>query len=168
MLVVEPRRLAYTYGPLWLVAPLALRTSSFAPRGLVLVGLCVASMTFAFDWGRIIFLAAPVFFVATALTLRGRRRLALATVIALFALELGYAICMQAYGVQHGIDTSVIRHVPVYRPGPAPPIRSTRLNAIVAARTVHTDEGGAHRPPVLRPRMVLRAKARRNPLWGVA
>ena len=113
-LVVELRRLAYTYGPLWLVAPLALRTSSFARRGLVLVGLCVASMTFAFDWGRIIFLAAPVFFVATALAVRGRRRLALATVIALFALDLGYAIYMQAYGVQHGIDTSVIRHVPVY------------------------------------------------------
>jgi hypothetical protein len=113
-LVVELRRLANTYGPLWLVAPFALRTSTFARRGLVLVALCVASMTFAFDWGRIIFLAAPVFFVASALVLVGRRRLALATVIALFALDIGYGIYMQAYGVQHGLDTTVSRRVPVY------------------------------------------------------
>ena len=113
-LVVELRRLAYTYGPLWLVAPLALATSSFARRGLVLVALCAASMTFAFDWGRIIFLAAPVFFVASALAVANRRRLALATVIALFALDIGYGIYMQAYGVQHGLDTTVSQRVPVY------------------------------------------------------
>src|SRR5207302_7732817 len=32
---VELRRLAYTFGPLWLVAPFALRDLSFARRGLV-------------------------------------------------------------------------------------------------------------------------------------
>ena len=64
-------------------------------------------MTFAYDWGRIIFLAAPVFYVAAAWTVREGRQLALATVLALFALDLGYAIFMQAYGVQHGIDSSV-------------------------------------------------------------
>jgi len=113
-LPTELRRLAYTYGPLWLAAPFALRTLSFARRGLVLVLLCVASMTFAFDWGRIIFLAAPVFYVAGAWALRRRRGLALAAVIALFALDIGYGVYLQAYGVQHGIDTSVGRGIPVY------------------------------------------------------
>lgn len=75
-LPVELRRLAYTYGPLWLVAPFALRDLRFARRGLVLVGLCLASMTFGFDWGRIMFLAAPVFYVAAAHVLHDRRRLA--------------------------------------------------------------------------------------------
>jgi hypothetical protein len=70
-------------------------------------------MTFAFDWGRIIFLAAPVFYVSAAWVVRNRRRLALALVIGLFALDLGYGIYMQAYGVTHGIDRSV-SGVPVY------------------------------------------------------
>jgi hypothetical protein len=80
---------------------------------LVLVGLCVVSMSFAFDWGRIIFFAAPVFYVATADTLTRRPRLAFATIATLFALDVGYAIYMQAYGVQHGLDTTVTR-VPAY------------------------------------------------------
>jgi len=113
-LPVELRRLAYAYGPLWLAAPLALRSVPFARRGLVLVALCAASMTFAFDWGRIIFLAAPVFYVGAAVVVRQRRRLALATVIALFALDVGYGIYLQAYGVKHGIDSSVSRGTPVY------------------------------------------------------
>lgn len=113
-LVVELRRLAYTYGPLWIAAPFALRTLPFARRGLVLVLLCVGSMTFAYDWGRIIFLAAPVFYVAAAWTVRRRAQLALVMVLALFALDLGYGIFMQAYGVQHGIDSSVSHLVPVY------------------------------------------------------
>ena len=113
-LPVELRRLAYTYGPLWLAAPFALRSVPFARRGLVLVALCAASMTFAFDWGRIIFLAAPVFYVGAAVVVRQRRRLALATVIALFALDIGYGIYLQAYGVKHGIDSSVSRGTPVY------------------------------------------------------
>ena len=111
---VELRRLASAFGPLWLVAPLALPTLRFARRGLVLVALCALSMTFAYDWGRIIFLAAPVFYVAGGWALRDRRRLAVATVVALLALDLGYAIYMQAYGVQHGIDTSVSHRVPVF------------------------------------------------------
>ena len=93
---------------------MALPTLRFARRGLVLVALCALSMTFAYDWGRIIFLAAPVFYVAGGWALRDRRRLAVATVVALLALDLGYAIYMQAYGVQHGIDTSVSHRVPVY------------------------------------------------------
>jgi hypothetical protein len=111
---VELRRLAYTYGPLWVVAPFALRNLPFARRGLVLVALCVGSLTFAYDWGRIMFLAAPVFFVAGAWMVRDKRRLALATVLALFAVDVGYGIYLQVYGVKHGLDTSVGRNIPVY------------------------------------------------------
>ena len=111
---IELRRLAYTFGPLWLVAPFALRDLSFARRGLVLVALCVASMTYAYDWGRIIFLAAPVFYVAAGHVLRPRPRLALAVVLALLAVDIGYGVYLQAYGVQHGLDNSVGRGIPVY------------------------------------------------------
>jgi hypothetical protein len=111
---VELRRLAYAFGPLWLVAPFALKDLSFARRGLVLVALCVAAMTISFDAGRIIFLAAPVFYVASAWTVRLRHRLAVITVAALFALDVGYGIYMQAYGVQHGIDSTPASPIRVY------------------------------------------------------
>jgi hypothetical protein len=104
---VELRRLAYTYGPLWLVAPFALRDLSFARRGLVLVGLCVASLAVSYDSARIMFLAAPVFYVAAGWVLRPRPRLATLTVIALLAVDIGYGIYLQAYGVTHGLDTPV-------------------------------------------------------------
>jgi hypothetical protein len=111
---VELRRLAYAFGPLWLVAPFALRTVPFARRGLVLVALCFVSMSVSFDAGRIIFLAAPVFYVAGALVVEHRRRLAVATVAMLIALDLGYALYMQAYGVEHGLDSTVSSRPPVY------------------------------------------------------
>jgi hypothetical protein len=111
---VELRRLAYTYGPLWLVSPFALRDLRFARRGLVLVALCVVSMAFSFDSGRIVFLAAPVFYVAAAHVLRRRRRLALATVLALLAVDIGYGVYLEAYGVTHGLDTTVSHNIPVY------------------------------------------------------
>ena len=111
---VELRRLAYAYGPLWLVAPFALKDLSFARRGLVLVGLCVAAMAVSFDAGRIIFTAVAVFYVAAAGAVRHRRRLAVATVVALFALDIGYAIYMQAYGVQHGVDSTPASPIRVY------------------------------------------------------
>mgnify|MGYP001397729767 CR=1 FL=1 len=101
---VELRRLAYTYGPIWLIAPFALRDLRFARCGLVLLALCLGSMAFSFDIGRIIFLAAPVFYVAVAWVLRSRPRLALAAVIALLAMDAGYAIYLQAYGTRHGLD----------------------------------------------------------------
>lgn len=111
---VELRRLAYTFGPLWFLAPFALRDLSFARRGLVLVALCVGSLTLAYDWGRIMFLAAPVFYVAAAHVLEGRRRLAAVTVAVLLALDVGYGVYLQAYGVSHGLDTTVSRKIPVY------------------------------------------------------
>jgi hypothetical protein len=103
---VELRRLAVVFGPLWLLAPLALRDLSFARRGLVLVALCVASMTYALDWDRAIFFAAPVFYVAAATAIKNRRRLAVATVVALLAIDVGYAGYMQVHGVKHGLDTT--------------------------------------------------------------
>jgi hypothetical protein len=100
----ELRRLAIVYGPLWLAAPFALRKLGFARRGLVLFVLCVGAMTFAFDWGRMIFFAAPVVYVAGAYVLRDRRRLALLAVVGLLALDFGYAAYMQFHGVKHGLD----------------------------------------------------------------
>jgi hypothetical protein len=101
----ELRRMAIVYGPLWLAAPFAPPRLRFARRGLVLVVLCVGSMTFAFDWGRLIFFAAPVFYVAGAYALRHRRLLAVAAVTGLLALDLGYAVYMQVHGVRHGLDS---------------------------------------------------------------
>jgi hypothetical protein len=103
---VELRRVALVYGPLWIAAPAALKRLRFARRGLALIVPCVISMTFALDWGRAIFFAAPVFFVAGAYVVRDRRRLAVLLVAALFALDLGYAVYMQAHGVKHGLDTT--------------------------------------------------------------
>jgi hypothetical protein len=101
------RRLALAYGPIWLVAPFALRHSWFARRGLVLVGLCLLSMTYAFGWGRIIFFAAPVFYVATGQVISGRRRLMPAAVVAVLAFDAAYAVYLQAHGVQYGIDSTI-------------------------------------------------------------
>jgi hypothetical protein len=111
---VELRRLAYAFGPLWLVAPFALGSVPFARRGLVLVALCVVAMTASFDAGRVIFLAAPVFYVAAASVIEHRRRIALITVIALFALDIGYAVYMQTYGVERGLDSTVSTRTRVY------------------------------------------------------
>ncbi len=112
---VEVRRLAIAYGPLWIAAPLALRGCRFAQRGLVLVGLCVLAMTYAVDWGRVIFFAAPVFYVAGAYALRHRPRLAALAIVAFLALDLGYAGYMQFHGVKHGLDsTGPLARGPVY------------------------------------------------------
>ncbi|MGA9858349.1 MAG: hypothetical protein WBQ18_10850 [Solirubrobacteraceae bacterium] len=102
----ELRRMALVYGPLWLAAPFALSRLSFARRSLVLVALCVASMTFALDWGRMIFFAAPAFYVDAGFVLRHRRRLAVAAVVGLLAVDVGYAVYMQVHGVVHGLDST--------------------------------------------------------------
>ena len=98
------RRIALAFGPLWLVAPLAIRESRYVRRGLVLVACCLLAMTFALDWGRIILLAAPVIIVAAGLVLRDRPRLALAVVATFLAMDLGYAVYMEDFdGAQDGI-----------------------------------------------------------------
>lgn len=102
----ELRRMALSFGPLWLAAPFSVLRLRFTRRGLVLVVLCAGAMTFALDWGRMIFFAAPVIYVAAAYTLRERRRLAVAAVLALLALDAGYAIYMQVHGVRSGLDST--------------------------------------------------------------
>ena len=104
---IEARRLALIYGPLWLLAPLALRDFWFARRGLVLVPLCMIAMTFALDWGRVAFVAAPVVYAAAAWTLHQRPRL-LAPALALCALMIvAYAVYMQLVGTQNIIDAGL-------------------------------------------------------------
>jgi hypothetical protein len=101
----ELRRLILDYGPLWIAAAFALPRLRFAQRGLVLLALCVGSMTFALDWGRAAFFAAPVIYVAAGWMLRDRRRLAVGAVLCLLAIDGGYAVYMQIHGVRHGLDT---------------------------------------------------------------
>jgi hypothetical protein len=113
-LATELRRMLSVFGPLWLLAPLALRGSRFARRALALVACSLVSMTFALDWGRMIFLSAPAFYPAGAFTLTQRPRWRAATWIAFAALILGYAIYMDRHGVQHGI---------VENPAPPYPVR---------------------------------------------
>lgn len=102
---VEARRIFMSYGPLWLVAPLALRDFSFARRGLVLVPLILASMTFALDWGRLVFIGAPLVYVASAWVLRARPRLQVPVLASWAGLVLVYAIYMQLVGVDNIIAT---------------------------------------------------------------
>ncbi|MGH3265938.1 MAG: hypothetical protein ACRDNS_28550 [Trebonia sp.] len=102
----ELRRMALAYGPLWLAAPFALARCRFAQRGLVLFVLCLGAATFALDWGRMVFFAAPVIYAAAAYTLRDRRRLAAFAVAGLLAVDVGYAAYMQVHGVQHGLDST--------------------------------------------------------------
>lgn len=112
-LATELRRMFSVFGPLWLLAPLALRGSRFARRGLALVACSLLSMTFALDWGRMIFLSAPVFYPAGAFTLSARPRWRIPTWIAFAALILGYAIYMDRGGVQHGIIDNPLPPYPV-------------------------------------------------------
>lgn len=101
--VQEARRVISVYGPLWLVAPIALAGMRFARRGLVLVALCLVSMTYALDWGRMILLAAPVFYPAAAWTLERQPRF-WRPVLGAFALLIAvYAIYMAHSGVRTGI-----------------------------------------------------------------
>jgi hypothetical protein len=102
---VEARRLALTFGPLWLLAPMALRDFAFARRGLaVLAPLCLLAMTFALDWGRVAFVAAPVVYAAAAWTLQRRPRLLGPTLAVCALMIVGYAAHMQLAGTQNLID----------------------------------------------------------------
>jgi hypothetical protein len=111
---VELRRIFIAFGPLWLAAPFALKSLRYARAGLALFACCLLSFLFVRDWGRVVLLAAPVVYVAAAHVLDDRRRLALAAVVAFVALDVGYAVYMQA----HGVEANIIN-------GPAPsyPVR---------------------------------------------
>ncbi len=98
------RRVFTAFGPLWFVAPFALAGMRFARRGLVLLGLCLVSFTFALDWGRVVFVAAPVVYAAAAWTLARHPRALVPTLAACAALIVGYAVYMQVTGTQNLID----------------------------------------------------------------
>ena len=136
---LELRRLALDYGLLWLVAPFALRRLEFARRGLVLVALCAAGMTFALDWGRALFFAAPVVYAGAAYAVRDRRRLAAVAVASLLALDLGYGIYMQVHGVTHGLDTTgPPSRGPVAQRNVGPAISRRALNAYAQRSLIST------------------------------
>ena len=109
----EARRLFTIYGPLWLVSPMALRDMRFARRGLVLVALSVASMTFASDWGRMLLLSAPVFYAAAGFVLSQKRRWRGPVFVGLGVLAVAYAIYMSVHGVESGIITAAPPPYPV-------------------------------------------------------
>lgn len=100
----EIRRVASAYGPLWLLLPLGLAHQRFARRGLVLLGLCLVSFLFALDWQRIVFLAAPVVYAASAAALERYPRLRMPTLVLGALLVFGYAAYMQVHGVDNIID----------------------------------------------------------------
>jgi hypothetical protein len=110
---VELRRIFISFGPLWFAAPFALLTLRYARAGLALFGSCLVGFMFARDWGRVILLSAPVMYVAGAHVLNDRTKLALAAVAAFAALDLGYAIYMQAHGVESNIINGPLPAYPV-------------------------------------------------------
>jgi hypothetical protein len=97
------RRVFLALGPLWLVAPFALRDWSWARRSLVLIACVLAAFTFTLDWGRAAVMAAPAVCAAAAYVLRERPRWALPVLASWFALIAGYALYMQVHGVEHGL-----------------------------------------------------------------
>jgi hypothetical protein len=107
---LQARRMFAAFGPLWLVYPFALRRLRLAQAGLVLLGLSVLSMAFAGDWGRIVFLCAPVIFAGSAWVLRDRRRTAVAVIVLFAVLDVGYAAYMQRHGIAHGNNASRVWH----------------------------------------------------------
>lgn len=106
------RRVFLAFGPLWLVAPFAVRDMRYARRGLVLVALCAVAATWALDWERVFVLAAPVVYPAAGWVLKDRRRLAVAVLASWFAIIAGYAVYMQRTGVEH-IDRTGLPTYPV-------------------------------------------------------
>ena len=101
----QARRLFTVFGPLWFVAPLALgERGSFARRGLVLVALCAVACTFALDWGRVLFVAAPVVYGASAWVLDRRPAWRAPVFALLVVLVVGYAAYMQLEGVDNLIE----------------------------------------------------------------
>jgi hypothetical protein len=101
---VELRRIGSVFGPLWLCLVPGARESALVRRSLVVLACCAISATFALDWGRVALLGAPAVVLAAGVALRSRPRAAVAAVVALALLDIGYAIYMNDYGTVHGID----------------------------------------------------------------
>jgi hypothetical protein len=109
----EARRMLSVYGPLWLAAPLALAGMAFARRGLVLVALCALAMTFALDWGRMILLAAPIFYPAGVYVLERWPILQRPAIAAFVLLVVVYALYMAHSGVRTGIIEAAAPPYPI-------------------------------------------------------
>lgn len=110
---VELRRIFSSFGPLWFAAPFALPTLRYARAGLALFGCCLLGFMFARDWGRVILMSAPAMYVAGSYVLNPHRRLAIAAVAAFVALDVGYAIYMQAHGVEANIVNGPLPSYPI-------------------------------------------------------
>jgi hypothetical protein len=98
------RRLFAIYGPLWFVAPFALAGMRFARRGTIVLALCALACTFALDWGRILFIAAPIVYAASGWVLDRRPSWRAPVFALLAALVVGYAAYMQIDGVENLIE----------------------------------------------------------------
>jgi hypothetical protein len=110
---VELRRIFIAFGPLWLVAPFALRDLRYARAGLALFACCLLSFLFVRDWGRVLLLTAPAVYVASGHVLTDRRRLAILAIAAFAVLDVGYAAYMQAHGVEANIINGPVPDYPV-------------------------------------------------------
>lgn len=108
----QARRIFSVFGPLWGLVPLAMQ-DPIARRGAVLLVLCIASMTFAVDWGRMALLAAPVVYPVAGRVLERHSRLRAPVLIGFLVLTIGYAVYMADGGVRKGIIQSPAPSYPV-------------------------------------------------------
>jgi hypothetical protein len=104
--VEQVRRLATVYGPLWLLAPFALRGFSFARRGLVLGALCAGGLPVRAGLGAHRVHRRPVVYAAAAWTLDRRPRWYWPALAGCAFLVLGYAVYMHFVGTQNIIETN--------------------------------------------------------------
>jgi hypothetical protein len=103
------RRLALAFGPLWLVAPLALRDFDWARRALAFAVPVALSMTFALDWGRIAVLAAPAVYPAAAHVLERRPRWVLPVLGVWWCVICAYAVYLGLHGLDQGQPAYPVR-----------------------------------------------------------
>ena len=61
-----------------------------------------------FSWNQ------PPWLKRSIVRIRAHRFISSVTVIVLLAVDAGYGIYLEAYGVQHGLDTTTSRGIPVY------------------------------------------------------
>lgn len=95
------RRSFLALGPLWLVAPLAVRRLRFARAGLAWAALCAVSLTFAADWERVLLVLTPVAYPAAGFVLRRRPRAAVFIVAACMCCNVAYLAYMVASGYRN-------------------------------------------------------------------
>jgi hypothetical protein len=98
------RRCFLALGPLWFVAPFAVPRLRLARAGLAWLALTAVALLFAADWGRVLFVLAPVAYPASAYVLRARTRLSwvvLAACLCCNAAYLAYMVDRGAANILH-------------------------------------------------------------------